>query len=89
MAQRTSPRLEYEAALAAYTKAQQRLIEAKLHYDPKTAPEAIEKRNAKAAEYRAKRRAERNIPEEKAARKEYRERRRREIEEYQQRWNAT
>ena len=62
MAQRTS-RQEYEAALAAYTKAKAWLIEAKQHYDPKTAPEVIEKRNAKAAEYRAKRKAARNAPE--------------------------
>jgi hypothetical protein len=79
MAQRT-PRQEYEAALAAYTKAQQRLIEAKRHYDLKTAPEAVEQRKAKQAEYRAKRRAERNTPEAKAER----ERRRQEHEKWLQ-----
>jgi len=66
-------RQEYEAALLAYAAAQARLIEAKRHYDPKTAPEAIEQRKAKQAEYRAKRRAERNTPEAKAERKRRRQ----------------
>ena len=56
-------REEYDAALAQYYAAQARLIEARRHYDPKTAPEAIAQRRAKSAEYRAKRRAERNTPE--------------------------
>jgi hypothetical protein len=51
---------EYVAALAAYTAAKARLIEAKKHFDPKSAPEAIEHRKARSAGYRAKRRAERN-----------------------------
>ncbi len=83
---------EYVAALAAYTAAQARLIEAKRHYDPKSAPEAIEERKAKQAEYRAQRRAERNTPEAKAAvkaaREEYRAKVRQMSEEYRRRWNA-
>jgi hypothetical protein len=71
---------EYVAALAAYTAAKARLIEAKKHFDPKSAPEAIEHRKARSAGYRAKRRAERNTPEARAER----ERRRQEHEKWLQ-----
>ena len=64
---------EYVEALAAYVTAKQRLIEAKRHYDPKFAPEAVAQRKAKQAAYRAKYRAERNTPEAKAARKRQRQ----------------
>jgi len=63
-----SPQEEYEAALTQYRAAQKRLVEAKRHFDPKTAPEAIAQRRAKQAEYRAKRRAAWNDPEAKAQR---------------------
>jgi hypothetical protein len=52
-----TPHQEYVAALAAYSAAKERLIEAKRHFDPATAPEAVAKRRAKQAEYRAKRKA--------------------------------
>jgi hypothetical protein len=81
-------RQEYEAALAAYRAATQRLTEAKRHYDPKTAPEAVEKRNVKAAEYRAKRRAKRQAWSASPERAAEEERNRRMYEEYQRRWNA-
>jgi len=68
-----TPHQEYVAALAAYNAAQARLIEARRHYDPKTAPEAIERRKAKSAEYRAKLRVERNTPEAKADRERIRQ----------------
>ena len=55
----TDERQEYEAALAAYRAATQRLTEAKRHYDPKTAPEVIAKRRASVAARRARLRAER------------------------------
>ena len=54
-----TPQQEYEAALAQYHQARVRLAEAKRHYDPKTSPEF----KAKAAEYRAKRKAAWNAPE--------------------------
>jgi hypothetical protein len=72
MAQRT-PQQEYAAALAAYTAAQERLTEARRHYDPKSAPEAIAQRRERQAEYRAKRLAERNTPEAKAERERWRQ----------------
>ena len=88
----TTERQEYEAALAAYAAAQQRLIEAKRHYDPKTAPEVVEQRKAKQAAYRAKRKAEWNAPEAKAQREreleESRERTQRLMEEYERRWRV-
>lgn len=59
---------EYVAALAAYTAAKERLIEAKRYYDPTTAPDAVAQRRAKQAEYRAKRRAAWNDPVAKAQR---------------------
>ena len=62
-----SAREEYEDALAQYRAAQARLIEAKRHFDPGQTPEAIAQRRAKQAEYRAKRRAEHNTPEARAA----------------------
>ena len=80
-----SPQQEYEAALAQYLAAQARLIEARRHFDPRTAPAAVAARNAKAAEYRAKRRAERNTPEAKAER----ERRREEYKRWLQRMANT
>jgi hypothetical protein len=76
-----TPQEEYEAALVQYRAAQARLVEAKRHYDHKTAPEVIAARRAKSAEYRAKKRAERNTPEAKAER----ERRRQEYERWLQR----
>lgn len=73
-----SPHQEYVAALAAYTAAKERLIEAKRHYNHKTAPEAVAERRAKQAEYRAKRKAAWNDPEARAQRereaKQYAER---------------
>jgi hypothetical protein len=88
----SAERQEYEAALAAYAAAQARLIEAKRHYDPKTAPEVIEQRKAKQATYRAKRKAEWNAPEAKAQREreleESRERTQRLMEEYERRWRV-
>jgi hypothetical protein len=54
----TAERQEYEAALAAYRAAKQRLSEARRHYDPKTAPEFIAKRKAYMAAYRARQEAE-------------------------------
>ena len=82
-------RQEYEAALTAYAAAQARLIEAKRHYDPRTAPEFIAKRNASARASRAKRIAENQAwlasPEHQARE----ERLRRMVEEYNRRGIAT
>ena len=53
----TNARREYEEALAAYYAAQERLTEAKRHYDPKTAPEFIAKRKAYMAARSARQKA--------------------------------
>lgn len=50
---------EYAEALDAYNAALARLREAKRHFDPKRAPEAIAQRRAMSAVYRAKRKAKR------------------------------
>jgi hypothetical protein len=83
---------EYEAALAQYLAAKARLIEAKRHYDHKSDPQAIATRRAKAAEYRAKRKAAWNDPQAKALReqqiREETERMRQWLEAYESRWRA-
>jgi hypothetical protein len=84
----TAERQEYEAALAAYRAATQRLTEAKRHYDPKTAPEVIAKRRASMAARRARLRAERQAWLASPERAAEEERNRRMYEEYQRRWNA-
>jgi hypothetical protein len=88
-----TPAEEYAAALAAYTAAKARLIEAKRHYDHKNAPEVVAARNAKAAEYRAKKRAAWNAPEAVAERERYaqenRERMDRWLEEREARYRRT
>jgi hypothetical protein len=79
-------RQEYEAALAAYEAAQARLVEAKRHYDPRTAPEFIAKRNASARASRAKRIAENQAWLASPERAAEVERFRRMAEEYDRRW---
>jgi hypothetical protein len=81
-------RQEYEAALAAYRAATQRLTEAKRHYDPKTAPEFIAKRRAYMAARRARRWAEHQAWLASPERAAEEERNRCMYEEYQRRWNA-
>ena len=88
-----TPQQEYVAALAAYTAAKERLIEAKRHFDPKTAPEYIAARRARAAEHRAKRLAAWNDPETKARRErdiqENVERMSALMSEHERRWRRT
>ena len=85
----TDARREYEEALAAYYAAQERLTEAKRHYDPKTAPEFIAKRKAYMAARSARQKAEHAAWLASPERIEHEERYRRMVEEYNRRGIAT
>jgi hypothetical protein len=80
-----TPAEEYAAALAAYTAAKARLIEAKRHYDHKNAPEAVAARRAKQLAYKAKRNAPEAVAQREREWQEDRERMARWIADYDRR----